>query len=236
MTKSKYLKRQGLPCITRHLLAILQLLRDTRQKREFLPLPGVHRRTIRSLLKRDWIIETRELLPQSHFDITGRGEKALRVYEAPSRKHSDGLCPACRETPVHVYNTGTPAGYCKACLKEHHSKQYALKGHQYQPDVLCPDCGVRNRHVCSTGFIKPYCHACLKKHAREERRRKHARLLERVQGGEFLPCCRCKTEPRYYTECVVYDYCYACYRDYQNDYQRRRKLQRVMQKHGVQYA
>ena len=113
----KAYQRQGLPLMTTIMLAVLQRLRDANNDgRKFIHLDDVHGRTLRSMETRDWIFSSPGLDGTRHC-ITGRGLKALAVYEAPSKKRDDGLCPACGTNPIHYYATGKRAGYCERCLK-----------------------------------------------------------------------------------------------------------------------
>lgn len=224
----RMLQRRGLPMMTRRMFNILRRLRTADEgDAPFITLDDVHKRTINSLVARDWIVASKKAFGEVRYRITGRGLKALKVYEVPSEKRSDGLCPRCGVNERRVYDTGRLSAYCEDCENHHNRRQYAMKGHQYVPGRLCPDCGERPRHECSTGFIKPYCHECGIRRAKEERRRKHDRLLERIQAGEFIPCCRCKKKPRYHTQRQVYDYCHECYRRQQKNARIRRKARKI---------
>lgn len=221
--KSKQVKRHGLPPMTRCMAEVLAELRAAQQAdMPFIHLPDLHYRTRRSLILRDWIFASPGL-DGTRYKITGRGLKALAVYEQPIQRRDDGLCPTCGVRPRKVAKTGYVYGYCAECQRLHDNRQFALKGHQLDPNSLCPRCGERPRYRYPSGFIIAYCYECRAAMRQDERRRKHARLLARIQAGEFIPCIRCKKCPRYHTDKLVYDYCHECYRAQQNDYNRRKQ-------------
>lgn len=90
-------RRRGLAPMTENMLAVLRHLRDLKaQEITYAALRGVDRRTLETLCERDWIMPTSERLSAKLggicYSITGRGEKALNVYE-PRLKRDDGLCP-----------------------------------------------------------------------------------------------------------------------------------------------
>lgn len=214
-------KRRDLPLITPPMMKVLLTLRAaTEADSPFIHLPGVHGSTIKSLLARDWIFAS----PGSdgtRYKITGRGLKALMVYEQTLRR-SDHICPVCGVRPRHVFPNGREYGYCAECDREHKHKQWKLKGKQLKPDGLCPRCKVRTRHVTRNGTIRAYCNVCKKEMAKEERKRKMQRLLARITAGEHIKCLKCD-QPRYHTQNTVYDYCYEHYWQYMNEYNDRRR-------------
>ena len=210
----KAYQRQGLPLMTTIMLAVLQRLRDANQDgRKFIHLDDVHGRTLNSLERRDWIFSSPGL-DGTRYCITGRGLKALDVYEAPSKRHTDGLCPRCRKNPLHQYSSGKTAGYCYQCLKKR-SKTY--KGRRVNPNRLCSRCHKRPVHISSSGRARTYCTSCEKESRKEERARRIARRFEAIAQGNpplcVLPHCN---EPIYYTTNTAYDYCYKHYREEQN--------------------
>lgn len=210
--------RAGLPQMTKRMYDILVMLRDAKKAGyPFVALPNVHKRTLNALtLERDWMVVSRGI-DGDKYTITTRGEKALAVYEKPTRRF-DKICPTCNVRPKHVNEDGYEYGYCLECYREHGRKQHALKGYQLDPDAPCSRCKKRPRMVFPSGKINTYCKHCRKVLRRGEKKRKHARLLERIAAGECLPCPKCGA-PRYHSKKVVYDWCYAHYREYQNQYQ-----------------
>ncbi len=171
-------------------------------------LPDVHGRTLWSLLNRDWIFKSPGL-DGVRYKLTGRGLKALKVYE-PTLRRDDGICPACGIRPRNVYPGGREYGYCAECEREH------------KREGLCPRCKERPKHVARTGRVASYCLQCKAERAKDERKRKHQRLLERIAAGEHIKCLKCD-QPRYHTQNTVYDYCYEHYWQYMNEYNDRRR-------------
>lgn len=225
---SKQKQRAGLPAMSYLMQAILQQLRASQPEHAFLNLAHVHSRTLRAMEEHDWIVRADKGAGKGFYAITGRGLKALAVYEAPSGYRFDGLCPDCGINPKRVSASGRQFGYCVECNRLRSNRKYQENGHQYRSDALCPDCGERPRMVCSTGFIKPYCRECNRRRMKDERRRKYARKLARIRAGEFIGCCRCKDNPVYVAGSQVYDYCYDCYREKQNAWNKRWKLAKVL--------
>lgn len=228
---SKQRNRAGLPGMSELMQTILQQLRTAKQQAcPFVCLAHIHARTLRAMERHDWMVRADKGAGKGCYTITGRGLAALAVYETPSKYRCDGLCPDCGVNPKHVSASGKQFGYCTECYRVRSNEKYREKGHQYRADALCPDCGERPRMVCSTGFVKPYCQECVKRRMKEERARKYARKLARIQAGEFIACSCCKTRPVYVSGSAVYDYCYACYRQKQNTWNKRWKLANVLAK------
>lgn len=218
--------RRGLPMMTPRLMSILIMLRDVHDTDDaYLPLDGIHHRTLYALLDREWIAEiTVDGLPR--YGITGRGLKALKVYE-PEVKRTDGLCPRCCERPRFIFKTGTQAPYCKQCTSEIGKRQYRLKLYRPSPDGICARCQKRPRYVASSGKVYCYCQHCKNLLHRREHKRKREDLFIRVIAGEHVPCTRNGCDrPRYVSGRTVQDYCYQHYREYQNAYCRSRKVAR----------
>lgn len=214
-------KRRDLPLITPPMMKVLLALRAAADAdAPFMHLPDVHGRTLWSLLNRDWIFKSPGL-DGVRYKLTGRGLKALKVYE-PTLRRDDGICPACGIRPRNVYPGGREYGYCAECEREHKRKQFKLKGKQLKREGLCPRCKERPKHVARTGRVASYCLQCKAERAKDERKRKHQRLLERIAAGEHIKCLKCD-QPRYHTQNTVYDYCYEHYWQYMNEYNDRRR-------------
>lgn len=216
-------RRGGLPSMTKRMMLILQYLRDAQAAGfRFAELKHVRKRTINSLFERDWIFISPGL-DGVRYAITGRGLKALKVYERPTR-HFDGICPRCHERPRKVSADGVLYPYCDTCNKRANNRQYALKGHQYKPDGVCARCKKNPRMIYESGFVIAYCESCRREMRKEERERKHARRLELARQGK-PPSCMVKgcDHPIYYTEKTTYDYCHKHYREQQNNWNRRQK-------------
>lgn len=221
-------RRNGLPTITARMQTILQRLRAAKDDgHPFIYLNDVHQRTLKALLERDWIFgSAASKLDRTRYTITGRGEKALAVYERPSPRRLDGICPMCGIHPKKRYGERL-YGYCGECGKIARRRQYNLKGRQLNPDGLCPTCKMRPRHISRNGKLIAYCTECRHAKRAAERRKTKERLAERFATGDIPLCITCKAAPRYRTPNSIYDYCYDCFRQYQNRYNRRRKLARV---------
>jgi hypothetical protein len=229
---SEQLKRKGLPTMSQIMMEVLYNLREASQAGyPFIALEGVHSRTINTLLERDWMLESKGL-DGVRYRITGRGLHALAVYEQPSRRF-DGICPRCDIRPRTTYGTGTPCPYCDECKREIGRKQYALRGNRLNPDGLCAQCQTNKRHTYPSGKTIPYCMVCRKARRKHERELRQKNLLTRIEQGEFLPCYRCREQPRHHTGKTVHDYCYDCYREYQNEYLRKWQMKRALKKNGI---
>lgn len=213
------------------MMTVLYRLREAEQSQYPFASIEADPRTLRTLVQRDWIIAS-DGLDGIRYRITGRGLHALTVYEQPSPKRDDGLCPDCGLQPRMTYSTGRQIGYCQDCNRTRQNRGYAEKGNQLDPNGLCARCKKHQRHTYPSGHTVPYCIKCRKELRKKERTQKHKALLKRIQQGEFLPCYRCKEQPRYHTQNTVYDYCSACYRAYHNEYIRKWELKRVLKKHG----
>lgn len=226
---NKMLCREGLPLATSKMLAVLKrLIGAKRNDMGFIPLDGVHGRTIWSLVERDWIIEQDGPDGVSRYRITGRGEKAYRVYSKPSRYHFDGLCPDCRERP-RVGNLG----YCRECHRARQLRTYREKGHQSKPGAICPRCQERPRHTYPSGHMIAYCLPCRDVMRAEERQRKHARRLGLIQAGNPPKCLKCD-RPIYHTPGgTTYDYCYEHYREQQRRAAHRRAFKRLFNQSSI---
>lgn len=228
MTKYRQLRRRGLPIMSNFQMSILQQLRESKQQgTPFSPLADIHRRTLDSLIEHDWIFESPGL-DGVKYSITKRGENALKVYEAPSSRHDDGLCPDCRIRPVHIYGTGRRDGYCTVCKSKRQKRSYRTA--DYHPQThICPRCEVRQRHRRSNGRYYAWCKECRAANRFDEREKRKKRDLERTANGEFLPCRRCKIRPRRVFPTYVEDYCAECSREYHYVYRRRREYQKAME-------
>jgi hypothetical protein len=218
---TKYLKRGDFPVTTITMVNVLKRLRMTKEAgHAFAELNGVRKDTIEALIVRDWIVQVNKAFGEMAYTITGRGLKALIVYEKPSAKRTDGICCRCSERPTGMYGTGRKKPYCDECMVLVQKRQRDLKGQQANIRT-CPQCKKWAVKVCSTGRIKPYCDRCLRKRRKQEKRRKRRRLLYQYLAGCHLPCPKCG-EQRYCSGNTVQDYCYQHYREYQNEYLRRR--------------
>lgn len=215
--------RRGLPQMTSYMMPVLQFLRDA--KREgwtFVALDKVHGKTLNTLLERDWVFESVGIDGSVKHSITERGLQALKVYE-PKLRRDDGMCPECEGQPVHRYKSGRKAGYCKDCLSKRAKDNYVRRVGQARPDRLCSRCRKFPRYVRPSGRCIPYCLHCKNVLGRRQKRRMHKRNIKRIQNGELLPCLRegCN-EQRYHSQNTVYDWCHKHYREYMNDYYKRK--------------
>lgn len=218
----KALKRHNLPLATPVMLEVLRFLRQCQHDGwPFVTLDDIHKRTLNSLFNRDWI--ARSDGPDRRYKITARGLHALKIYEAPSSRRSDGLCPSCGIRPKRVYPSGRLYGYCIECEREHKRKMYQMGRTRMNPDAPCCQCHERPRYRTANGHVYAYCAECRHERRAAERTRQHALNLERIRRGEVLLCRRCKQRPRRYTDKYVYDYCPECQRQYTAEYNQRRR-------------
>jgi hypothetical protein len=215
------LKRGDLPLITSNMLEILKRLRDAKDAGyPFIPLV-MHGRTRNALfVVRDWIFESKGL-DGIRYGITGRGLRALKVYEKAVRR-SDGICPACGIRPKHVSRSGRRDGYCEECLKESSRKKYAFKGSMKNPDRLCPKCGVKKRHVTASGAVCTYCDDCRREERKAEKARRKARWIAMFEAGN-PPMCKCGRGPYYRVGDHIHDLCEQCWKEYMNAYNDKRR-------------
>ncbi len=200
----------------------------------YYPLDGVHIRTIRAMIARDWIIAGEGGRYEGCYHMTRRGALAFRMYRTPleSRRY-DGICPICGVRPKAYTRNGNCYGYCRECDREKRRRQRELFGQQKNPNRICPRCGERKVHVTASGNVRSLCQPCRRKDQKVARKRQTRRKLERIAQGEVLLCIRCKAAPRYHTVNTVSDYCHSCLRAYMNDYNYRRRRGAVLQKHGL---
>jgi hypothetical protein len=186
-------------------------------------------RTIRFLTGQDWIVASRWGIDgKTLYQITGRGEKAHGVFAKPGRRF-DGICPECGERPKAIGKNGYKYPYCLPCEHQLKARRRQLFGDEGKIR-LCPDCGLRVVKRSSTGTFRSWCAPCEKKRRKEERRRRNQRYLALIKRGDPPMCRRCKEQPRHLVGEWVSDYCYQCYRDYQNEYNRRRESRRNLER------
>lgn len=207
------------PPITGRMFAVLQRLHAA--KADGAPLRALadtHPKTLRALEDRDWIVATKLPDGGAVYALTGRGEKALRVYSAPG-KRLDGLCPTCGERPRGQYASGRRKAYCDECTRISGHKQFTLKGNQLKAETPCSRCHKRARLAFPSGKRSTYCAHCRKVLRRREKRRMHKRKLALIAAGTPPICLKCD-QPVMHTDKVVYDYCREHYYAYQRAYQR----------------
>lgn len=223
----KQRQRHGMT-MSRLQMGILQDLRTAKQDGfPFIYITKVDPRTLRAMQNFGWIY----LSPggdkdQDRYTITDRGLKALKIFEQPSRRY-DGICPACNTRPKEFTSKGKAIGYCKECARESKRKARAMGRPLVKPNRMCSCCREKPVHVYSSGKPKTYCKECLKQKRSIYKKEMHKRLIERIKNGEFLACCRCKTEPRWHTENTVFAYSHKCYRDYMNDRYEQKRLKAI---------
>jgi hypothetical protein len=208
-------------------MQILQFLEQSKQADyEFVELPKVHPKTLRVMAERDWIFASTGIDGSTRYKITYRGVQALHIFEQHPRRF-DNLCPSCCERPKHVYGTGRKAGYCRECLRDLAIRRYKRAGYGIRADRMCSRCRKFPVYVRPSGKVITYCLHCKNVMNRREKKRAHKRNLRRIAAGELIPCIRpgCN-EPRYHSQKTVYDYCYAHYREYMNEYCRRKAAAR----------
>lgn len=216
--------RRGEPVMSSLMLdVLLRLQAALRDDTPFIHLENVHKRTLNALLCRDYIFASPGL-DGVRYKLTGRGEKAIQIYNAPPLRRSDGLCPTCGIHPIHHYSTGASAGYCKECASAYKNLQQKRLRKQ-QRGRICPDCRERECYVTSTGSLRAWCKPCMDKRRKIEREKRRRIALERVQSGEVLLCYCCKAKPRQVTANTVQDYCFDC--------TKRKKYERLLKAKGI---
>lgn len=190
----------------------------------WLSLEDVHGHTIRALREHDWIVGS-DGLDGRKYKITERGIKVMKHYSLPVEpRRYDGICPRCGENPVCYSESGNRHGYCRECFRK--AKRRFRRIHPTggrAEGQMCPDCGERERHVAPSGKIRTYCLPCRRERQKEYRKRKFQKRLERIEAGEFIACCKCGDKPVHYGETYVSDYCHDCFKDYMNEYNRKRR-------------
>lgn len=215
-------KRRDLPLMTPPMMLVLIALRAAAEADSpFIHITDVHPRTLNSLVSRDWIFASPGM-DGTRYRITGRGLKALKVYE-PVEYRRDGICPDCGKNPKHVTRSGRVECYCAGCLKKMGKRKYRL-GIGKNPETLCPRCKQRPRHREPGGAVNTYCKECgrvLKREAKTEKRRAQLALLK---VGGFIKCHKPGCDACvHFTEVSVYELCAGHWHDYLNAYNDRRR-------------
>lgn len=212
-------KRGNLPPLNgfqEALLRALLLAKNNDWPWVYLP-DGVHPKTLRYVIARDWVYESKGL-DGKRYMISTEGESIFRTYQKIV-KRTDGLCPTCKKRPRKVSKNGRTYGYCGACLKIEAKAKYDACGSQLKPGKCCSRCKKRPRYVASSGRVYCYCKHCKNLKKRQYKRRKQEELRIRIQTGEFIPCAvyGCDEPCAVYGK-SVYDYCRKHYAEYQRDY------------------
>ncbi len=207
--------------MTSPMFEALKLLRDAKKLEwPFIPLEGFHKLTIDALIRRRWIFASPGL-DGTRYKITDAGERALRIFEKPSRSNPDKICPTCGIRPKHVSASGKTHGYCLECDRDlgRRKRQHGVP--RFKSDI-CPRCQKRKRYHYPGGGIATYCKHCNRIMKRRNKKANKQRKIEQARRGELI-CIRCKVKPRHYTEVSVYDYCQDCLKVYMADYNDRRR-------------
>lgn len=194
---------------------VLQYLRDFKKMGDPYHMLPVHSRTIKSLLERDYIFESKGL-DGVKYCITGRGLAALAMFEQPKYPHRVGdVCYRCRENAKKVGPSGRKYSYCHDCLRELHRTYYRAfrssprwRGRPVNP--ICPTCQEKPRHVFRSGRLASKCYECYLEYERDKRARYHARQIELAAAGHLPMCTECGTRPRHVTNTRVYWRCREC--------------------------
>lgn len=215
-------KRRDLPLITPPMMELLIVLRAADQADSpFTHLPGANKHTIKALLERDWIFASPGA-DGTRYKITGRGLRALQIYEPVERRH-DGICPDCNERPKHVTRSGKQEGYCIICLRKSGQREYRL-GIDKNPNSPCSRCKKRPRHRQPGGKVLTYCQHCdriLKRAAKRKKRRDQLMLLK---AGGFIKCRKTECETCvHFTDKSVYDLCATHWHEYLDAYNDKRR-------------
>lgn len=215
-------QRRDLPMMTPPMMKLLLILRETHNADSpFIHLDGVHKRTITALLNRDWIFASPGA-DGTRYKITGRGLKALQVYEPVERRH-DGICPDCNERPKHVTRSGRQEGYCIVCLRKSAQREYRL-GIDKNPNLPCSRCKKRPRHRQPGGKVLTFCQHCDRVLKRMAKRTKKRQQLKLLRAGGFIKCRMDECDACvHYTDKSVYDLCETHWRAYLTAYNDRRR-------------
>jgi hypothetical protein len=218
-------KIKGWPVITAIMYCVLADLKTAKDA----GYPGVylrvHKATINALLARGWIYD-KQMPDGTIHTITVSGERALRIFSLPvERRRTDGLCPVCCKRPKHVFSTGKSYGYCFECEKESKRRARALGRPRINPNRLCSRCHEQAVMLMSSGKPRTYCKECDLIKRAEHRQNRYKAWRERIDAGDPPLCYKCD-QPVHYSETVVYDMCYEHYREYQNEYAKRRQESR----------
>lgn len=225
-------RRRGWPLMTPYMLGVLQHLRQSKADGwPYVLVPDVCKATLVALFERDWIFAS----PGSdgaRYGITERGERALKVYEAPGHRY-DGICPTCGLRPKHVSKSGRQDGYCLECGNASKRRAYRLKRPTVKVGRMCSRCHKRPVHVLSGGRAISYCLRCknLRNRKAKKNYRKHNARMARL--GIVKTCTRpgC-TRPRHVTPSSVYELCREHYREWYNDYRHRKRALTPAKKGG----
>lgn len=217
---SQFWRRANLDSCTDMMLEVMRrLVAAKKSGNPYIYLDDVHGRTLRSLMKRDWLV--RSIAPggidRTRYAITSRGVKAFKVYSIPSSEYDerrfDNICCRCGKNERGTFSTGTLKPYCDDCLKATNNRKYKLFGYQKKPG-LCSACGKRPKHVMASGEVRSYCLECRREKSKSYRKKKYRREYELAKSGQTLLCYRCHKRPRWLTGHTLQDYCYECAQEY----------------------
>lgn len=214
----------GLPRVTAAMFAALKFFDQQDDVGHlWLPREGIHGATLSALRRNDFLVRS-DGLDGTKYQITTRGLYALQVCGLPLEpRRYDDICPNCSERPVAYSSSGRRVGYCVECHREFSRRKFHRRGGMLKPGRLCPMCGERERHITPSGRVRPYCLECRRERAKDERRRKYERKLERIAAGEFIACIQCDEAHVNYGDTWVSDYCPDCWYKYMNAYNRKRR-------------
>lgn len=215
-------KRRDLPVMTPPMMKLLFILREAHNADSpFIHLESVNKRTITALLDRDWVFASPGT-DGTRYKITGRGLKALQVYEPVERRH-DGICPDCNERPKHVTKSGRQEGYCIECLRKSSQRKYHLDIDK-NPNSLCARCKKRPRHRQPGGKVITYCQHCDRVLKRAAKRKKKRDQKKQLQAGGFIKCRMAGCDACvHYTDKSVYDLCETHWHAYLTAYNDKRR-------------
>lgn len=207
--------------ITSPMLEALKLLRDAKKLEwPFIPLPGFHKLTVDALVRRRWVFASSGM-DGVRYKITDAGERALRIFEKPSRRNPDKICPTCGIRPKHISASGRLNAYCTECERDLGRRKWQHNAPRFKSHT-CPRCEKRPRHQYPNGKTATYCERCIRTTKRQNKKKNKQRKIEQARRGELI-CIRCKANPRHYTEKSVYDYCRDCLKVYMANYNDRRR-------------
>lgn len=224
-------KRDGLEPMSGQMKRILQYLRDAKERGEpfvALSYPLAQRKTLHTLMERDWVFRSTGLDGSLTYKITSRGEKALDVYE-PIRNRKDGICPHCNERPRPVWPSGKLGNYCAECESEI-GKHKRTRPRKAPPQKPCPRCKKRERRIYPNGRYSAYCKRCETVNRRKNARKQRRRELKLVQAGGPAPlCAKCKQQPVCIHPNSLSKYCLTCKRTVEES----AKYTRILKAHGI---
>lgn len=108
--------------ISRAMADVLTRLNEAKKRGDVfvaLELTPDGKRSMRALVKRDWVFESAGL-DGVRYTITGRGQRVIHKICQVKRYRRDGLCPRCGDN-----ERKRDSSYCAPCCNELYRQRYA---------------------------------------------------------------------------------------------------------------